>query len=178
MKKSILACATLVALTVWPAAAGSATILYSRGTDTAVRLLASHNSERARVRVAPLQWDPQLAASAAAYGPMLARLGRLQHSPRAIRPGQRENLWMGTRGSFSPEQMVGTWINERREFRPGVFPYVSRTGNWYDVSHYTQLIWKGTTRVGCAIHSTAQWEYLICRYSPPGNLDGRTVGMN
>ena len=173
-----MACAALVALTVWPAAAGSATILYSRGTDTAVRILASHNSERARLRVAPLQWDPQLAASAAAYGPMLARIGRLQHSPRAMRPGQRENLWMGTRGSFSPEQMVATWINERREFRPGVFPNVSRTGNWYDVAHYTQLIWKGTTRVGCAIHSTAQWDYLICRYSPPGNVDGRVVGMN
>ena len=173
-----MACATLVALTVWPAAASSATILYSRGTDTAGRILASHNYERARVKVAPLQWDPQLAASAAAYGPMLARIGHLQHSPRAMRPGQRENLWMGTRGSFSPEQMVATWINERREFRPGVFPNVSRTGNWYDVSHYTQLIWKGTTRVGCAIHSTAQWDYLICRYSPPGNLDGRAVGMN
>jgi hypothetical protein len=173
-----MACATLVALTVWPAAAGSATILYSRGTDTAVRILASHNLERARLNVPPLQWDPQLAASAAAYGPMLASIGRLQHSPRAMRPGQRENLWMGTRGFFSPEQMVGTWINERREFRPGVFPNVSRTGNWYDVSHYTQLIWKGTTRVGCAIHSTGRYDYLICSYSPPGNIDGRTVGMN
>jgi hypothetical protein len=173
-----MACATLLALTVCPAAAGSATILYSRGTDTAMRILAAHNSERARVRVAPLQWDPQLAASAAAYGPMLASIGRLQHSPRAMRPGQRENLWMGTRGFYSPEQMVATWINERREFRPGVFPNVSRTGNWYDVSHYTQLIWKGTTRVGCAIHSTGRYDYLICRYSPPGNIDGRTVGMN
>lgn len=125
------------------------------------------------MNVAPLQWDPQLAAAAASYGPSLASLGRLQHSPRANRPGQRENLWMGTRGYFSPEQMVGTWIAERREFRPGIYPNVSRTGNWADVSHYTQLIWNGTTRVGCAIHQTPQWDYLICRYSPPGNVDGR-----
>src|SRR5918993_2018697 len=124
-----MACATLLALTVWPAAAGSATILYSRGKDTAVRILDSHNLERARVRVAPLQWDPQLAASAAAYGPMLASNGRLQHSPRAMRPGQRENLWMGTRGFFSPEQMVGTWVDERRQFRPGIYPEVSKTGS-------------------------------------------------
>ncbi|WP_294012148.1 CAP domain-containing protein [Sphingomonas sp.] len=176
MKKLIASCLTLMALTVWPTAANSATMLYSRGTDTAVRLLASHNSERARLNLPPLQWDPQLAASAAAYGPMLARVGRLQHSPRAMRPGQRENLWMGTRGSYSPEQMVRTWIDERRMFRAGMFPYVSRTGNWNDVSHYTQLIWKGTTRVGCVIHSTGSWDYLICRYSPPGNVDGRYVG--
>jgi len=140
------------------------------------RLLAAHNAERARVGVAPLQWDPALAASAASYGPTLARIGGLQHSPRASRPGQRENLWMGSRGVYSPEQMVGTWLQERVFFRPGTFPYVSTTGNWVDVSHYTQIIWGSTTRVGCAVHRTARWDYLICRYSPPGNIDGRRVG--
>ncbi len=176
MKRTL--CAIILAALLCPAAANSAPRLYARGGDTAQRLLAAHNFERARVRVAPLQWDPQLAASAAAYGPTLASIGRLQHSPRAIRPGQRENLWMGSRGFFSPEQMVGTWVGERNLFRPGIFPAVSRTGNWYDVAHYTQLIWAGTTRVGCAIHSTPRWDYLICRYSPPGNVDGRSVGMN
>ena len=142
---------------------------------TSARLLAMHNIERSRVGVQPLQWDPALAAAAASYGPTLERLGRLQHSPRAGRPGQRENLWMGTRGAFSPEQMVGSWIAEKREYRHGVFPHVSRTGNWMDVSHYTQMVWRGTTHVGCAIHRGARWDFLICRYSPPGNKDGRTA---
>ena len=31
-----------------------------------------------------------------------------------------------------------------------------------------------TTRVGCAIYST-EWDYLICRYTPPGNVDGKPV---
>ena len=154
-------------------AATPATGAASRGGDqTAMRLLAVHNMERARVHSPPLRWDPALAAAAAAYGPALARAGRLQHSPRASRPGQRENLWMGSRGAFGPEQMVGSWIAEKKDFRPGIFPHVSRTGNWSDVSHYTQLIWKGTTHVGCAVHQSGQWDYLICRYSPPGNLDG------
>jgi hypothetical protein len=69
--------------------------------------------------------------------------------------------------------MVGGWIAERAMFQPGVFPNVSRTGNWYHVSHYTQMIWKGTTRVGCAIQPAGRTEYLICRYSPPGNIDGK-----
>ena len=80
---------------------------------------------------------------------------------------------MGTRGAYTPEQMVGAWIAERAYYQPGVFPNVSRTGNWLDVSHYTQLIWKGTTHVGCAVHRARNWDYLICRYSPPGNVDGR-----
>jgi hypothetical protein len=138
-------------------------------------LLATHNAERAIVGVPPLQWDPALAAAAASYGPTLEKLGRLQHSPRAERPGQRENLWMGTRGAFVPEQMVSNWIAEKRDFRPGVFPDVSRTGNWLDVSHYTLIVWRNTTHVGCAIHSSARWDFLICRYSPPGNADGKMV---
>ena len=140
-----------------------------------MRLLVAHNQERARVGVPPLQWDPALALSARAYGPALAASGRLQHSPRQSRPGQRENLWKGTRGYFAPEQMVGTWVAERRFFRPGVFPAVSSTGNWLDVSHYTTMIWRTTTRVGCAIHSTPATDFLICRYSPPGNIDGHLV---
>ena len=157
------------------ATGASSATLYRSSTPTAARLLAMHNIERSRVKSPPLAWDPQLAAAAASSGPTLARMGRLEHSPRNSRPGQRENLWMGTRGAFSPEQMVASWIEERNAFRPGVFPAVSRTGDWSDVAHYTQLIWKETTRVGCAIQPAGQWDSLICRYSPPGNIDGRRL---
>lgn len=143
--------------------------------DVAGRLLMAHNRERARVGVPPLRWDPMLAASAATYAPALAAMGRLQHSSRAGRPGQSENLWMGTSGAYSIEQMVGSWAAERSWFRPGVFPYVSTTGNWFDVSHYTQMIWRGTSSLGCALHHTRRWDYLICRYAPKGNIDGRRV---
>ena len=144
-------------------------------SNIAIRLLAAHNSERAKVGVPPLQWDYTLAAAAGSYGPALASLGRLQHSPRASRPGQRENLWRGTRGTFSPEQMVAGWVEEKAYFQAGLFPHVSSTGNWIDVSHYTQMIWRSTTRVGCSIYAIENAEYLICRYSPPGNIDGKPV---
>jgi hypothetical protein len=147
---------------------------YASSLDT--RLLASHNRERAAARLPSLRWDPALAAAAASYGPSLAQLGRLRHSPRGARPGQSENLWMGTRSAFTPEQMVGGWISERRVFRPGIFPDVSTTGNWGDVGHYSQIIWPTTTAVGCAVHHSRRWDYLICRYSPQGNVDGRRVG--
>jgi hypothetical protein len=144
------------------------------GGELAARLLAAHNRERAAVGHAPLQWDAQLAASAAAYGPVLASLRRLEHSPRASRPGQRENLAMATHASLSPEQFVGLWAREKMLLRPGLFPAVSRTGRWEDVAHYTQMVWPTTTRVGCAIFA-ADVDYLICRYSPPGNIDGKPV---
>jgi hypothetical protein len=140
------------------------------------RITSLHNRERQAAGVPPLAWDEALAASAAAYGPSLARLGRLQHSSAESRAGQGENLWMGTRGAYSIEEMVGGWIGEKRIFRPGIFPNdVSASGSWSDVGHYTQMIWRDTRRVGCALHQTPRWDYLICRYSPAGNIVGQRV---
>jgi len=118
--------------------------------------------------------DADLAAHAASYGPVLASLKHLVHSPRDGRPGERENLAMAWHGTLSPEQLVDMWTREKRLLEPGLFPAVSRTGEWEDVAHYTQMVWPTTTRVGCAIFA-ADWDYLICRYSPPGNIDGKPV---
>jgi len=145
-------------------------------TEFPARLLAAHNVERRNAGVLPLTWDPALGLSAAAYAQRMAMTGRFEHSDRASRPGIAENLWMGTHGAYSVETMVGSWIAERRAFAAGVFPAVSRTGNWLDVSHYTQLIWPTTQRVGCALASTRSTDYLVCHYSPKGNQDGRWVG--
>src|SRR4051794_32656172 len=54
--------------------------------ELASRLLPAHNRDRAAGGPPPLVWDPDLAASAASYGPTLLRLGQLIHSPRETRP--------------------------------------------------------------------------------------------
>ena len=66
------------------------------------------------------------------------------------------------------------WSAERRNFVPGVFPNVSRTGNWFHVSHYSQIIWPTTARVGCGL-SGGRFDVLVCRYSPAGNIDRQRV---
>ena len=71
--------------------------------------------------------------------------------------------------------LVGDWIAKKAQYRPGVFPNVSRTGNWVDVGHYTQVVWSGTTHVGCAITRRDDRSILACRYAPPGNIDGQRV---
>jgi hypothetical protein len=139
------------------------------------RLLAIHNRERARYGAPPLVWDKKLAAAASSYGPALIVRGSLAHSEQASRPGQGENLWMGTRGAYSLEEMAGSWAEERSLFRAGAFPNVSTSGAWGDVAHYTQMIWRGTNSLGCALRRSAQWDYLICRYAPPGNVVGQRV---
>lgn len=144
-------------------------------TDFAERILTVHNRERAATGAPPLQWDAQLAAGAARYGQRLATIGQLVHAPRQERGGSGENLWMGTAGAFSLETMLEDWAGERSKFRPGIFPQVSRSGNWGDVGHYTQMIWPGTTRIGCALEQGEEWDYFICRYAPTGNVLGDSI---
>jgi hypothetical protein len=140
------------------------------------RVLAPHNAERGRAGVSPLVWDNDLGTAAAAYARQMAMSGRFEHSDRTQRRGTGENLWMGTHGAYSIEAMVGGWTSEKGWFRAGTFPNVSRTGNWEDVGHYTQMIWPTTTRVGCALATTPRTDYLVCRYAGAGNVDGRQVG--
>ncbi len=138
------------------------------------RLLAAHNRERSAAGIAPLSWSPKLAADAAAWADHLSELNDLEHSPsdEYDSDAQGENLWLGTHAAYSPEQMVGGWIEEKRYFRQGVFPNNSSTGDLEDIGHYTQLMWRDTDEVGCAVASNAENDVLVCRYAAAGNVIG------
>lgn len=172
----ILAIMVAVAPTVGPAVASSRLII-SPETAFAMRVVFDHNALRAAQGVQPALWDRQLAASADAYAKELASTDRFAHSSAESRPGQGENLWMGTRGAFSVDRMVADWGSEKRMFRSGQFPSVSTTGRWEDVGHYTQIIWPASVRVGCAMRSSAAYDYLVCHYGESGNVFGQKVGL-
>ncbi len=141
--------------------------------DLPGRWLARHNAARAAVGVPPLAWDKALAADAGRWARQLAQTGTFDHAPDdPARPPQGENLWMGTRGAYSPEEMIDDWIDERAQYRAGVFPDVAARGTWHDVGHYTQIIWSRTTAVGCALAANASDDVLVCRYAPAGNVIG------
>jgi len=169
----ILCCAMLAACVApYPIPPPAAPL---RTASIGAELLAAHNRERALVGNSPLRWDQTLTNAAALYARQLAAHGSLRHSPRQTRPGQGENLWMGTHAAFSVHQMAASWAAERRWFRPGAFPAISSTGNWADVGHYSQMIWPTTMRLGCAVASDGHSDFLVCRYAPAGNIDGRRV---
>lgn len=138
-----------------------------------VSILDLHNRARADVGSPPLQWNRTLADHAQEYANVIAETGRLQHSSRVGRENERENLVAGPRGGNTPLRMAEVWLDERQYFRPGVFPNVC-AGNWSQCAHYTQMIWSTTTDIGCGFASKA-YDALVCRYSPPGNRDGRPV---
>lgn len=139
----------------------------------AERLLAAHNSERVRLGLPMLRWNPSLARDADNWARVLVQRGALQHADGSARSGKGENLWMGTAGAWDPGAMVKMFLEERRHFRAATFPGVSRTGNWADVGHYTQIVWRDTREVGCAINTGKGNDVLVCRYHPAGNIMGQ-----
>ncbi|HEY2071688.1 MAG TPA: CAP family protein [Rhizomicrobium sp.] len=150
----------VLSLAVAPAQAAS---------DFASRILAAHNKERAVYHLPSLSWDEGLASDAATWARHLATTGSFAHADQG---DEGENLWMGTTKAYSIEDMVGGWAAEKQFYRYGVFPDISTTRRWQDVGHFTQMIWKNTRSVGCAIASNKTDDILVCRYSPPGNFVG------
>jgi hypothetical protein len=136
------------------------------------RILDAHNRERLRLGLYPLGWSPALAQSAQRWADHLAATGRFEHAPENRSAPQGENLWAGTKGYYSVDAMVDAWTREKRYFKYGVFPNNSTTGNVEDVGHYTQMVWRATSEVGCAEASGAEEDILVCRYSEAGNYIG------
>jgi len=139
-----------------------------------VAILAAHNAERASVGAPALKWNESLAIHATEYAQQLAKNGQLTHAPREGRGIERENLSEGNPW-WTTRQMVDSWLSERRFFHPGIFPNVCN-GDWSSCAHYSQIIWPTTTDVGCGEASGHGHKWLVCRYSPGGNKDGKAVG--
>lgn len=137
------------------------------------RLLTGHNAERARLGLPALKWNAALASDAREWARVLASRGELEHASPAQRKGHGENLWMGTAGAWNAEGMVQMFLDERRYFRAAAFPYVSLTGEWSDVGHYSQIVWRDTKEVGCALDRAKGLDVLVCRYYPAGNVLGQ-----
>lgn len=133
------------------------------------QLLDAHNDERLRVGVKPLIWDSKLSLDAQKWAQHLAKNGIFEHASD-MQDG--ENLWMGDSAAYSPNEMVGLWISEIKLFKYGMFPKVSKSTDWTDVGHYTQLIWPTTSKLGCAKSSGGGNDFLVCRYDPAGNIAG------
>ena len=126
-------------------------------------LLGAHNRLRAELKLAPLAWDCALAA----YAHEWASRGILEHRDTEF----GESIFVSSSVKEPIASVVPKWLTERE--------------NWDNVrgtckpgkvcTHYTQTVWKSTTKVGCGISRSAtnKWKTLVvCNYDPAGNAFG------
>jgi len=131
-----------------------------------------HNQLRSSLGLNRFTWSNSLAADSAAYARVLAKTSHLKHSTNRGNVG--ENLSMGTLNAYGTKELIYLWINEKRHYISGKkFPNTSTTGNWKDTAHYTQMVWRTTTQVGCGVATNSKWRFMVCRYKRAGNIVGQ-----
>jgi uncharacterized protein YkwD len=131
-------------------------------------MLSATNAARAKHCTPALTWSAQLASAAQAWVNKCTMNGNIfAHDPQRGQTG--ENLAWGT--SLTAQQAEQLWYSEVSKYNFAAPAYSSAVG------HFTQLVWKATTQVGCAKATCGGQVLISCRYAPPGNWNV-VVGPN
>ncbi|KAI9705253.1 MAG: hypothetical protein M1820_005251 [Bogoriella megaspora] len=154
-----------------------------------------HNKHRSNhTDTPPIEWDQDLADAAET----VAKQCSWSHITSA------NNLTFGQNYGASPTgatigDAIEMWYSETSLFLPSYYGALSPTdrgcsesGSCPEYGHFTQLIWKGTTKIGCFIadcsggyslnaEETSQGQsppdgkadpvFQVCNYSPAGNVN-------
>ncbi|KAM9817664.1 cysteine-rich secretory protein LCCL domain-containing 2 [Neosynchiropus ocellatus] len=150
-------------------------------------ILQLHNKLRGSVyptasNMEHMVWDDELEKSATYW----AEQCQWDHGPQDLLMSIGQNLAVHWGRYRSPAFHVQAWYDEVKDY---TYPYPHECNPWCPercsgpmCTHYTQLVWATTSRVGCAVHVCPRmnvwgeiWEnavYLVCNYSPKGNWIG------
>ena len=140
--------------------------------------LAAHNAVRTAVAtpdpLPPLHWSAELAETARRWGARCIDdeppAGLIDHNPdRADGHPWRvgENIYASTRRPRA-DAAVASWAQEARHYDHAA----NRCARGRACGHYTQVVWRGTTLVGCARADCPAHAYrhaIVCDYAPAGN---------
>uniref|UniRef100_A0A8C3UIH0 Cysteine rich secretory protein LCCL domain containing 2 n=1 Tax=Catharus ustulatus TaxID=91951 RepID=A0A8C3UIH0_CATUS len=150
-------------------------------------ILMLHNKLRGQVypvasNMEHMSWDEELERTAHAW----AQQCIWDHGPSDLIRSIGQNLAVHWGRYRSPAFHVQSWYDEVKDY---TFPYPHECNPWCPdrctgamCTHYTQIVWATTNRIGCAVNVCKQmnvwgeiWEnavYLVCNYSPKGNWIG------
>ncbi len=77
-----------------------------------------------------------------------------------------ENIYASSGSSATPTAAVNLWMSEASS-------YNYTTNNISAAGHYTQVVWRASVRIGCAIVNCPNYQYpntILCDYAPGGNI--------
>lgn len=134
------------------------------GSDLESQVLRTTNSYRSQHGAAPLTWNDTLADYANSH--VSSCIFQHTHGPYG------ENL---ASGYSSIQAAIDAWGNESKDYDFANGAFAMSTG------HFTQLVWKATTSVGCGKAECNKpgtpGTFLVCEYYPPVSLDLRHTSL-
>lgn len=136
-----------------------------------IQYVLEHNKARANVGVPPIKWDRRLAKLAQTWANKCIWEHGMPLNNYPIRTlGQ--NLAAAAWDSISAKEVLRMFVDEKKHYH-----YESNTCDPNEMcGHYTQVVWRNTTRVGCAksppLCTTDGMTMVVCNYAPAGNYLG------
>lgn len=134
-----------------------------------MEFLNAHNIARVASGVTNLKWDQNLARFASNWAKQRMSDCKMTHSDG---PYGENIFWYQNGINWSPRKVVTKWVEESVNYNR--FTNTCAPGKM--CGHYTQVIWRTTTAVGCArTKCNNNLGFLVvCEYSPSGNFEGET----
>ena len=133
--------------------------------------ISLHNQERESLGLTPLEWSDELVASALDLAEDMA----LEDKHLKGESGYGENSWSGPEGSVTFEEMFQIWSRGKELFLAEKPVPLNCSQNWEQCSSYSQIVWADTTHMGCAAVASLENDYIVCHYSPAGNIQDQTA---
>jgi uncharacterized protein YkwD len=149
--------------------------------------VAAHNAARASTdldpppspALPPVSWDPILADSAYNYlSKCVVSSGSVAHNADRTTDYQAlggtdsyvgENIYATTGNTVAPADAVNDWMSEASK-------YDYTKNDLTTAGHYTQVVWRDSVRIGCAIVNCPNARFnntVLCDYAPGGNITGQ-----
>lgn len=127
-------------------------------------LLSEHNFYRHVVGANDLIWSEVLEQKAENYATDIAQNPNFYSKDTSYGVNMYRSI-----ETPNPVLVVKSWANEQRYYYG---QEITQT-NLFVFQHYTQIIWKQTVSLGCAMAKTKGKLYIVvCLYNPRGNLVG------
>lgn len=130
-------------------------------------VVKQHNYYRCLHGVGPLVFNSALADNAQVWADQ-ANAANLQHSDVNSRTDVASFRYVGENLAQveTPPQAVDLWYSEIANTQNSTGAVESFSS---DTGHYTQVVWKDSTDIGCAYKE----HLVVCQYGPGGNVAGR-----
>lgn len=154
-------------------------ILAETGLDKSQQdeMVAAHNKYRKAVNISNIKWSDSLAETAQAYAEKQKGNGcKMKHSGAK---GLGENIYWASAISYSngttkPQNITSSKVTDARGSEKANYNYKKNAcASGKVCGHYTQIVWKNTTEVGCGmVVCKDNSQFWVCNYTPPGNYVG------
>ena len=119
-----------------------------------------------------MTWSSSLAQQAQSWANNIASLGSLVHSSGDYGENLHALGGFDTTSATPCAIPVWSWYRECVNFNYDYnLDFMDQPAGWKQIGHFTQVVWKESTEVGCGVALNGMDRYTVCHYRKSGNVN-------